>query len=865
MRALVKRIEVFRSQMRESIVMIRKVLIAAAFLAAAESTSHAYELGTHGALTYEAYKRSVLTDGDLLKQLGIKNGANPFGTIYYDMSGAETRERTRQPFEEDQTARRMPFGTEPLSIEGWLLRGAIREDDLGEILGVRIGGDPHDDPYGNIFRVFNHFYDPVFDRPLTVPGHDTRTAPAWALGTTNANAFTQPNIPESGRRNHFTIFDAREAMYRALTGRNQAGDVVAATKELRNRYWATIFRALGDVVHLIQDMAQPQHTRNDAHSGVPGGGHASIFEAYIECRATGGLVVSVLNPASAAGTQQRHCTPLAYDNGYPLPRFTNYSDFFSTRGGINGRGLADYSNRGFFSAGTNFGSSEARQYPSPPNNPSAYQKEQVALATVDEGYQTILAPLHILKGGVQDTLPGGQSATGVPLTTEGMWYQPLADFSTPANAEAHGYTLTRPNYDAQANLLIPRAVAYSAGLINYFFRGKIDLDLATGPSQYVIKNYSDENMQGTFALYYDAADGTRHLVPGTGPGTAWENVSIAAKSPNGPGRSQTFTVLTPTDPAPAEPGKYMLVFRGRLGQETDAVIGRVISEYLYVLDGDGLVTRVSIYGGPTVDYGIPLPSFNYIPAGLSVYDAVLYYSTNYRFTRNRPPSVAMQYRLHDLTSTAITQTTGLGNGIATNSDRVYVTDVGGADGNGPAQVWTFSHDGTPIGSFVSSPDYGGASVDAAANETHMLTTEGGRMFIFTRDGSPTATISDLSWFSSEAAMNSDFAYTVDGPNIGIYSLTGMLRQYVDLGSISGFDIEAIDVTDDRLYVVTTDNYRIPEYTLHVYERQVERDAAGNVTTERFNLQRSIPFSLSARWYPLQICADRAQLSRQPTH
>ena len=36
----------------------------------------------------------------------------------------------------------------------------------------------------------------------------------------------------------------------------------------RKAYWATTFRALGDVLHLNQDMAQPQHTRNEVHSGI---------------------------------------------------------------------------------------------------------------------------------------------------------------------------------------------------------------------------------------------------------------------------------------------------------------------------------------------------------------------------------------------------------------------------------------------------------------------------------------------------------------------------------------------------------------------------------------------------------------------
>ena len=39
------------------------------------------------------------------------------------------------------------------------------------------------------------------------------------------------------------------------------------------------------------------------------------------------------------------------------------------------------------------------------------------------------------------------------------------------------YSLNRLNYDAMASLLVPRAVAYSAGLINFFFRGRIDIEL----------------------------------------------------------------------------------------------------------------------------------------------------------------------------------------------------------------------------------------------------------------------------------------------------------------------------------------------------------------------------------------------------
>jgi hypothetical protein len=44
-------------------------------------------------------------------------------------------------------------------------------------------------------------------------------------------------------------------------------------------------------------------------------------------------------------------------------------------------------------------------------------------------------------------------------------------------SKAETYHLVRENYDEQAKLLIPRAVAYSAGIIDYFFRGSMQISL----------------------------------------------------------------------------------------------------------------------------------------------------------------------------------------------------------------------------------------------------------------------------------------------------------------------------------------------------------------------------------------------------
>ena len=70
-----------------------------------------------------------------------------------------------------------------------------------------------------------------------------------------------------------------------------AGKDDATKQQWRQAYWATAFRALGDVLHLNQDMAQPQHTRNEPHSGkgclfgMCLAGHTSVYERYINARA----------------------------------------------------------------------------------------------------------------------------------------------------------------------------------------------------------------------------------------------------------------------------------------------------------------------------------------------------------------------------------------------------------------------------------------------------------------------------------------------------------------------------------------------------------------------------------------------------
>jgi hypothetical protein len=294
---------------------------------------------------------------------GLGFTVDALGGYYYDVYRGDIYARTKNDFE--QAEPRMPRDADPLSIVGWLMRGAIREDDH---IGRR-APNPQDDPYNNNDwildnRPLHHFYDPRNDQGLRVGLRIGQKAPDWGIGADDA--FADTNGADPWRRNHFTVFDAREAMFRALTGMSGSGSraigaggsepSTAADKlAVRKAYWATTFRALGDLVHLIQDMAQPQHTRNDPHAGrgydgeAGPLGHASFYEKYIEARATQSEIVE-------SNSNRYTPDPLVYDTSpsYPIPRFNSYVEYFSTQhreAGVTARkGMADYSNRGFFSA-----------------------------------------------------------------------------------------------------------------------------------------------------------------------------------------------------------------------------------------------------------------------------------------------------------------------------------------------------------------------------------------------------------------------------------------------------------------------------------------------------------------------------------
>ncbi len=496
-------------------------------------TAQSFDLHTHVAMTAKAAEKSALgvnpASSAVISRLGLTSPDAVFGRRYIGFALPQ-KYGFATNYEGDVMlrVRKANSGTtlsipDDFSITGWIMRGAVREDD-NEVETARIGEvDPVGAPVFN--RVFGHFFDPVNNVGL-------RTSAAGARGPTAQDWATDPaaSIPRvfgSNDKNYFNSGYGREAMWRALTLTTLGTDglvaltpidgatTVIAKESERRGYWKSMFRTLGDLVHLVQDMAQPQHARDDRHSGLACvnpdnpdatclGGHASFIENYFYARTVLDTRFrlaesrSLSPPPPNVGKVIDITSPqLPYD-GYDVPKFATYRDFFATgTGNLNndsGRGLANYTNRGFYSAGTNINNTS---YLSPPPSGGGLGVETI-LAPMDGAGVTVGGAMRLRTGTVSDFVTN-IPVPNVRLSAEGFWDQFLEN-----NGNQPRFTLNYYNYDAQADLLIPRAVAYSAGLIDYFFRGQLDV---TPPDEGVYSVIDHSDRSGATAMSTDAANG----------------------------------------------------------------------------------------------------------------------------------------------------------------------------------------------------------------------------------------------------------------------------------------------------------------------------------------------------------------------
>lgn len=499
--------------------------LACALAAALPAAGLAFEGETHIAMTAHAYDRTVIAQagpGTLLEALGIERLGDdrPFRAYwtsdtpsYFDNVAlgnppadpfalpVNPRLRPTTDYEKCQFEKLAgahwltAWSVSSEHMVTWLMRGVTREDDIDGIFKpVCNGVSPDPDIHGDFKRVYNHFYDPINDRPLTTFGVlNTHKSVDWALGYSNSFAATPSR--DANRRNHFSYADARDNYWLALTARRQAAELpYDATRRAedaheRQRYWATTFRALGDVIHVLQDAAQPQHVRNDPHSPAHSK-QQEAFEGYTNARLLGGEVNPYIH-GFFDRTQPMPRPPNLVLGSYDKVMFATPLRFFTTRAAQDGPGvspdarlgMADYANRGFFTSGTTPG--EDHNFTRPPTLVDATNGYTVSDAPCrfSDWITTIGADCRHWLRTVPDTvrpdyddtlppLPNGGTFPQSPLVAESIYGEIRDHFGLRASV---GYALGLEEFQNIANLAVPRAIAYSAGMIDYFFRGRITL------------------------------------------------------------------------------------------------------------------------------------------------------------------------------------------------------------------------------------------------------------------------------------------------------------------------------------------------------------------------------------------------------
>ena len=426
------------------------------------------------------------------------------------------------------------------SIEDWLGEGGEREDD-----GLLING-----------RFHNHFHNPL--RPWAEAGlHALRHQPS---------SIHWMQDPAQSPGGNWTWQRARQLYLQALT---------APDARAREEAAADMFRALGQIMHLVVDASVPEHTRSDAHPlgtllrETLNRRRAGNYEYWVSDQHTRSSDAETA-AAEAAFRTRYLSSPIGFDPAVlaiPLPpgetlarvpvaRLIDADKYqgespdpnVTLAGAI---GLAEFANANFFSEDTLTG-----QFPFPRRE---HLTPSPRVAPKGAGVRRYLAK------------PPGQGLPTSVALAECVSEYPLARWVV--NRPSPYPCVDEAVWEETAAHMLPRAVGYARGVLDYFFRGKIGVRrVAVIGSQTIfidIENRSDEPMDGIFEVYGRYQKGS----------SAEERLRFVTLN-NGnpialpPGQWNRFPLAIPSG---LPTGFLVLVFRGRMGLEDDAVAGQMFA------------------------------------------------------------------------------------------------------------------------------------------------------------------------------------------------------------------------------------------------------------------------------------------------
>jgi hypothetical protein len=462
------------------------------------------------------------------------------------------------------------------------------------------GSDQEDNVYQDVggFRSLNHFYDPLTGLGLSNLPLDDRMSPFGRDSFTWASTFNCPGInfwiagypANVDKLNTRSWQNARDREWFGLT----------ATRQLeRQTALGDMFRDVGQVVHLLEDTSSPQHVRNEQHLlGSPiekyGGGHVNQL-VYSQ---------GTLDWRGAGFTKLEDFWNRHLYNGNPSALDADLS------GGSSTLGLAEWCNGNFLGDrhiyAEYFHPGDVRYYPLP------------SLANTVQGRNfsgSLLASLdtETLEGVVTGQRPYIQKdGAGIHMQHHSMLkYLGVRHPARMAAPDMRAMLTIRDDKvleEYHANL-IPRAVKYSAGLLDYFFRGTLGVSVV-GQSGLKIKNTSGQDFKdGSFHLFYDDANGNRTEITGF-------STTYSGQLSSGSSISGSFA-------APVGASKYILVYQGTIGSNNGQPLDPADAGIAIATKGFSPPISVKINLNGTVWLPDYVPDDTYAYADLTLHDGTV--------------------------------------------------------------------------------------------------------------------------------------------------------------------------------------------------------------------------------------------------
>ena len=379
----------------------------------------------------------------LMNNLGLQRG---FGEIINGVD-ADGRNRSWRVFE-------------------WLGYGGEQEDRPGSWKDyLPIVGKPT--------RSVNHFHNPLRQPWATAGLNDTiKVGSVERSYTGQSQVLWAQNLtqdPYGTLGGNWSWYDARGYYYSALTGKDFAGNVVVHTYAEMQQYYANTFRALGQLMHLVQDASVPEHVRNQIHIAK---GYEAKVEQFMKDKKDPsvwnsfltnpvGFDKSILDIVSKDVLAPRPISRIIdadrYDGSNPDPDTTK-----TLPDAGQPVGISEYTNANFLSKHTMFTDdldpTDRHYFPYPRGASATRWKDETNKRW------------YVKKAGEGDVVNHLAAVS---------WKQSYVEKNYPNLSVLWRKVggLDDECYKEYASKLIPRAVGYSAGLLQYFFRGNIEITL----------------------------------------------------------------------------------------------------------------------------------------------------------------------------------------------------------------------------------------------------------------------------------------------------------------------------------------------------------------------------------------------------